>query len=157
MILEHVRSRTHKLCVHILVWLLTFTSHSLSINDKDLVCISEEVHTLLGTPFVRMPTLQRCCLPGGVGRSEGVRYTTVQFSLIYSKTDIFLSRWLTFSALLDRVKRLPSNSKCNQCAPWLQRRASSVVRKYARCVEVCVREFVAVGRVTAELVLFFRF
>lgn len=26
---------------------LTFTSHSLSINDKDLVCISEEVHTLL--------------------------------------------------------------------------------------------------------------
>lgn len=33
---------------------LTFTSHSLSINDKDLVCISEELHTLLGTPFVRM-------------------------------------------------------------------------------------------------------
>lgn len=26
---------------------LTFTSHSLSINDKDLVCISDEVHTLL--------------------------------------------------------------------------------------------------------------
>lgn len=68
---------------------LTFTSHSLSINDKDLVCISEGVHTLLGTPFVRMATLQRCCLPGGVDRSEGVRYTTVLFSLIYSKTDIF--------------------------------------------------------------------
>lgn len=53
---------------------LTFTSHSLSMNDKDLACISEEVHTLLGTPFVRMSTLRRCCLPGGVGRSEGVRY-----------------------------------------------------------------------------------
>ena len=26
---------------------LTFTSHSLSINDKDLVYISDEVHTLL--------------------------------------------------------------------------------------------------------------
>lgn len=96
----------------------TFTSFSLSINDKDLVCISEEVHTLLGTPFVRMSTLRRCCLSRGVGRSEGVRYTTVLFSLIYTKTDIFLSRWLTFSAWLGLVlKRLLRNSKSNQCAP----------------------------------------
>ena len=96
---------------------LAFTSHSLSINDKDLVCISEGVHTLLGTPFVRMATLRRCCLPGGVDRSEGVRYTTVLFSLIYSKTDIFLSRWLTSALLVPLPKRLRRNSKCNQCAP----------------------------------------
>ena len=28
---------------------------------------------------MRMLTLRRCCLPGGVDRSEGVRNTTVSF------------------------------------------------------------------------------